>query len=78
MDYLFEIEIYKDLGLSVCITLLDLLNKNDYNRILRSDYNSYLNVYHSIVLKVLDSVPYRLDDKLKKETKPIILRRNYE
>lgn len=67
-----------DVGSGVAVALLDMINKNDINRIQNSNMKSLTNVQDIICKKVIDSIPYRLDQRLKTNVKAMISDKNYQ
>lgn len=67
-----------EVGSGVAVALLDMINKNDINRIQNSNMKSLTNVQDIICKKVIDSIPYRLDQKLKINVKAMISDKNYQ
>lgn len=66
-----------EVGSGVAIALLDMINKNDINRIQNSNMKSLANVQDIICKKIIDSIPYRLDQRLKNNVKAMISDKNY-
>lgn len=54
---LFIKDVFCDVGVAAAISLLDLCNLNKISRINTSTYENYVNVYHSITVKLIEQIP---------------------
>lgn len=66
---MFIKDVFCDVGVAAAISLLDLCNLNKISRINTSQFENYVNVYHSITIKLIEQIPYRLDFNLRKDAK---------
>lgn len=75
---MFARELFKDVGAACAIGILDLINKNKINRIVKSEFENLQNVYSMIATKVLENPQFKMDYKLKKDIKSIFQSKDFE
>lgn len=65
----FDIDIFEDVGKSICISILDLIGKNEFSRLKNSDFTDFDSFKLSVAEHVAQIVPYRYFNDIRKAAK---------
>ena len=66
---LFDLAVMHDIGTAVCVSILDLANKNPWTRLKNTEYKDLRGFKGEVAFDLLQRIPYRFDAQLRKYLK---------
>ena len=65
----YDIGIFENIGKGICVTMLDMIDRNPYSRLQASDHNDLNGMRLSVAKTIASWAPFRFDPVIKKAAK---------